>query len=287
MSETIEHVYTFCPPDQAAYEAPLLIDSPHSGTHYPKDFEYSCAHKLLKYGEDLFVEELFSGTPKLGGYFLHALFSRSYIDLNRSREDMDLDLCAEHWMEPSIKSDRVKYGMGVIRRLAKPGVPVYSRKLFNQEILRRLDHYYEPYHLKLAELTKSIHGKFGMLFHLNVHSMPSRTLDGDPHPDFVIGDRDGDTASKEYTSLIADFLRDKGFYVTINDPYKGVEIIKRCGDPKQNRHSVQMEINKKLYMDEQSFKKSSDFQALQTVFTELITLSAAFSRQQANLLVAG
>lgn len=285
MSETVDHVYTFTAPDLDAYEAPLLVDSPHSGTHYPKDFEYSCAHNLLKRGEDLFVDELFSDTGALGGCFLQALFSRSYIDLNRSREDMDLDLCAEHWMEPSIKSDRVKYGMGVIRRVAKPGTPVYSRKLLNKEIIHRLDNYYTPYHNKLAELVDNIHGKFGMLFHMNVHSMPSRTLDGDLHPDFVIGDRDGDTAHKEYTSLVANFLRDKGFYVTINDPYKGVEIVRRCGNPKENRHSIQIEINKKLYMDEEKFAKSEDFQSLKDVFKELLTLSAAFSREQANLLV--
>lgn len=287
MSETIEHVYTVTMPSASAYEAPLLVDSPHSGTHYPKDFEYSCAHNLLKRGEDLFVEELFAHTPELGGYFLQALFSRSYIDLNRSREDMDLELCAQLWEEPSVKSERVKYGMGIIRRLAKPGIPVYSRKLLNKEILHRLDNYYTPYHAKLDNLVDHIHGKFGMLFHLNVHSMPSRTLDGDLHPDFVIGDRDGDTAGHEYTNVVADFLRGKGFHVVINDPYKGVEIVRRCGDPKQNRHSIQIEMNKKLYMDEERFAKSPDFQALQNVLKELITRCAEFSREQANLLVAG
>lgn len=265
----------------------MLIDSPHSGTHYPKDFDYSCAHNLLKRGEDLFVDDLFSMTPELGGHFLKALFSRSYIDLNRSRDDMDLALCADHWMEPSIKSERVKYGMGIIRRLAKPGVPVYSRKLHNSEILHRLKDYYTPYHEQLAELVTHIHQRFGILFHLNVHSMPSKTLEGGVHPDFVIGDRDGATADQAYTFLIADFLKEKGFHVTINDPYKGVEIVKRCGEPKQNRHSVQIEINKALYMDEEKFAKSNDFQILKSIIKEMLTLCASYSREQANLLVAG
>lgn len=284
MSETVEHVYTVTSPLASAFEAPLLVDSPHSGTHYPKDFEYSCAHNLLKRGEDLFVDELFSATPAIGGYLMQALFSRSYIDLNRNPEDMDLELCADHWMEPSVKSERVKYGMGIIRRLAKPGVPVYSRKLFNHEIQHRLNDYYKVYHARLHDLVENSHQKFGVLMHLNVHSMPSQTLEGGRHPDFVLGDRDGQTSSYEYTSLVANFLRGKGFSVAINDPYKGVEIVRRHGDPKKNKNSIQIEINKALYMDEERFSKSSDFSALQDVLKELLITSAAFSREQANLL---
>ncbi len=282
----MDHVYIAVPPADSAFEAPLLVDSPHSGTFYPKDFDYSCAHNLLKRGEDLFVEELFAQTPQLGGYFLHGLFSRSYIDLNRSIEEMDLELCAEHWDQPTIKSERVKYGMGIIRRLAKPGVAVYSRKLLNHEIRRRLDHYYKPYHSKLSELSSLIHHKFGLVFHLNVHSMPSRTLEGDRHPDFVIGDRDGDASAALYTNFVAEFLRDHRFHVTINDPYKGVEIIRKYGNPRQNRHSIQIEINKALYMDEEKFAKSGDFQALQIVMNNLTQACASFAREQANLLVA-
>ncbi len=284
MSKTVDHIYEFTLPDPHAYEAPLLIDSPHSGTFYPKDFEYSCAHNLLKKGEDLFVDELFATTSKAGGYFLKALFSRSYIDLNRARHDMDLALCAENWDEPFIKSERVKYGMGIIRRLAKPGVPVYSRKLTNAEIKHRLEHYYAPYHTKLAELTDHIHQKFGLLFHLNVHSMPSMTLEGDEHPDFVVGNRDGSTASREYTDFVTGFLREKGFYVTVNDPYKGVEIIKRCGNPEDNRHSLQLEINKRLYMDEEKFEKRGDYQILRSILQELMRNCAKFSREKTNLM---
>jgi N-formylglutamate deformylase len=72
------------------------------------------------------------------------------------------------------------------------------------------------------------------------------------HADFVVGDRDGSTASPALSRTVCDFLRQRGYSVDYNHPYKGVELVRRYGKPAEHRHSIQVEINRKLYMDEQT-----------------------------------
>jgi N-formylglutamate deformylase len=74
------------------------------------------------------------------------------------------------------------------------------------------------------------------------------------HADFVIGDRDGSTADPLLSQKICDYLRGCGYSVDYNQPYKGVELVRRYGNPADNRHSIQIEINRKLYMNEQTFE---------------------------------
>ena len=82
------------------------------------------------------------------------------------------------------------------------------------------------------------------------------------HADFVVGDRDGSTASPALSQLVCDTLRGFGYDVAHNHPYKGVELVRRYGDPAHDRHSIQVEINRKLYMDEATLAPHGGFDAL-------------------------
>ncbi len=75
---------------------------------------------------------------------------------------------------------------------------------------------------------------------------------GRARADFVLGDRDGTTCAPAFTRIVASVLEDIGYSVAINDPYKGVEIVRRHGRPAENRHSLQVEVNRRLYMDEET-----------------------------------
>jgi N-formylglutamate deformylase len=46
--------------------------------------------------------------------------------------------------------------------------------------------------------------------------------------------------------------------VEYNHPYKGVELVRRYSNPAQHRHSIQLEINRKLYMDESTLAESPE-----------------------------
>jgi len=94
--------------------------------------------------------------------------------------------------------------------------------------------------------------------------------EGSVRPDFVLGDRDGTTCEPGFTELVRRTLADMGYRVTVNDPYKGVELVRAYSDPKAARHSLQIEINKRLYMDERTLQKGPGFAQLQKNLGELL-----------------
>ncbi len=98
--------------------------------------------------------------------------------------------------------------------------------------------------------------------------------------DFVLGDRDGSTCAPEFTNFVAGVLRERGYTVRINEVYKGVEIVKRQGRPAEHRHSLQIEVDRALYMDQKSLEKSPGFERLQADITELIEALRSFAGAQ-------
>src|SRR5262249_54070259 len=147
------------------------------------------------------------------------------------------------------------------------------------EIVARVEHYHAPYHRVLDEACARVHGKFGVVWHVNCHSMPSqRTAKKGGHcADFILGDRDGTTCAPEFTDFVANVLRRRGYNVRINEIYKGVEIVKRQGRPALQRHSLQIEVDRALYMNQQTFEKSPGFAGLQADITELIEALREFA----------
>jgi len=95
---------------------------------------------------------------------------------------------------------------------------------------------------------------------------------GEAHADFVIGNRDGSTSSEPLARLVCDHLRQLGYSVAYNHPYKGVELVRRHSAPLQHRHSLQVEINRKLYMSEDTLLMHAGFESLQTHLKLLVQL---------------
>ena len=87
-------------------------------------------------------------------------------------------------------------------------------------------------------------------------------------PDFVIGDRDGTTAHPELTTWVAAFFSGRGYRVKINDPYRGVDIVRAHGDPAHGRQSLQIEVNRSLYMHERTCERSAGFAQIRDVMTD-------------------
>ncbi|MGH7125619.1 MAG: N-formylglutamate amidohydrolase, partial [Stellaceae bacterium] len=268
--------------DPNTAEVPLVFDSPHSGTDYPEDFDHTCPRHVLRTAEDTYVDELYAAASTHGATLIGALFPRSYIDANRHVADMDHALLAEPWPHPLNLGAKTKLGMGLIRRLAVPKVPVYSRKLGVAEVQARIDKYYHAYHAELAGAADRLHARFGGVWHVNCHSMKSVSNGmaaegpGVPRADFVLGDRDGTTCAGELTNFVQQFLTQRGYDVRINDPYKGVELVRRHGRPEENRHSLQIEVNRKLYMDEKSFERNENFPRLKADLDALVAALVGF-----------
>jgi N-formylglutamate amidohydrolase len=266
-------------PAQPALVLPLILDSPHSGHAYPADFNHAPPRALLRRAEDAFVDELFESAPRHGAVFLKALFPRSYIDPNRHEDEIDLTIMAEDWPNPVIASEKSEMGLGLIRRLIKGNVEIYDQPLSVTEVMGRIDRFHRPYLLELEHLADRAQSEFGVVWHLNCHSMRSHGRNRGqkvPRADFVLGDRDGTSCAAEFTAIVSEILRDLGYRVAINDPFKGAELVSRIGRPEAGRHSLQIEVNRGLYMDEDRIEKSADFDRLQADIDRLVAGIAAY-----------
>jgi N-formylglutamate deformylase len=260
--------------------APLVLDSPHSGVNYPEDFRPACALEVLRRAEDTHVEKLYDFAPGLGVAWIEALFPRSYLDANRNVTELDVTLLDDPWDQPLATDpavlSKVRLGKGLIWRCTDEGVDIYDRKLGAAEVRQRIERCWRPYHAAVAQAIADAHARHGYSIHLNCHSMPavaaSHATDfpGLVHADFVIGDRDGSSASPALSGLVCEVLRGFGYEVSYNHPYKGVELVRRYGEPTAQRHSIQVEVNRKLYMDENTLQPHAGFELLRGHLRELV-----------------
>ncbi|MGI9383128.1 MAG: N-formylglutamate amidohydrolase [Methyloligellaceae bacterium] len=279
---TIERVLFVREP--ASGVLPLVFDSPHSGTDYPEDFDTIVPADVIRDAEDTLVDGLFQAAPEHGARLIGALFPRSYCDPNRSERDVDPELLAEPWpggLEPGPKT---ALGIGAIWRLHPTGRPMYGRKLTVAEVRHRLDTYLRPYQAAVKQALDELYGIFGGVWHVNCHSMPavstavSKEGAGVRRPDFCIGDGDGVTCDPAFTALAAGFLADAGYEVTVNTPYQGAELVRAWPDPTRNRHSLLIEVNRRLYLDETTREPSADFGTTQRLLTGWVAALADFVR---------
>ncbi len=270
LKDSIDGVYHIHRP-ATGRALPLVIDSPHSGRVYPASFAYACPEETLRRAEDNEVDLLFGGAPDHGAALLCADFPRTFIDPNRAEDDLDPELIDGQL--PGLRpGSRSHAGIGLVRRLVRPGAPLYDRRLSLEEVERRIADYYRPYHAALNALVEEAHYSFGVAWHLNAHSMPGSVAAA--QPDFVLGDRDGTSCDRAFIHALRDVLRGLGYRVALNNPYKGVELVRRHGRPAAGYHSLQIEIAKPLYWDEVKNKRNKNYNILKDDLDKLLSFCA-------------
>ena len=254
--------------EPTAPRSAIVLDSPHSGTYYPGDFDTVCDFQKLRTAEDTFVDELYDFAPSLGVALVAAHFPRSYLDANRHYGELDVSMLGAPWPGELADSPKVALGKGLIWRCMDDGTQLYSRKLSVAEVQARIERCWQPYHAAVKAAIDAAHALHGHVLHINCHSMPSESgafgtgYAGEKHPDFVVGDRDGTTAHPALSAALMAHLQSMGYSTALNHPYKGVELVKRYSAPSAGRHSIQLEINRRLYMDEERLEKSAGYEQL-------------------------
>jgi N-formylglutamate amidohydrolase len=262
---------------------PLVFASPHSGCRYPPSFLAAAALDplALRRSEDSFVDELFGAAPRLGAPLLRALFPRAYLDVNR--EPWELDPAMFETPLPAhvnSTSPRVVAGLGTIARVVATGAEIYRRKLDFAEAERRVAELYQPYHAALGRLIDESMAAFGCCVLVDCHSMPSigGPTDSDTglsRVDFVLGDCFGASCATPVIRTVDHALRRHGYRVLRNAPYAGGFTTRHYGQPAQGVHVLQIEINRRLYMDEASHARLANFVTLQGHLTEVIAALCA------------
>jgi N-formylglutamate amidohydrolase len=250
--------------EPAEWRGPVVFNSPHSGCIYPRAFLAAARLDLavLRRSEDCFVDELLVGIVGRGNPLMRAHFPRCFVDVNR--EPYELDPRMFDGRLPSFantRSMRVAGGLGTIARVVGDAQEIYDQRIPVEDALRRIEGLYKPYHRALRRLVTRIHREFGTALLVDCHSMPSAAgpKDDRPRADIVIGDRYGTSCLSVVADTIEMTLRERGYSVNRNKPYAGGFITEHYGNPAAGLHSIQLEINRALYMDERRLERSDCF----------------------------
>lgn len=281
---TIPGVLTVTPPTAAP--APLVYDSPHSGLTIPAEFHPAVSAEMVLKASDTHVDALFDAAPSVGAPYLTALFPRSFLDANRSERDVDLDMLDGPWPHAYRDNAAAKRGMGLAWRYAWEDIPMHAGPIPVAEMEDRIARYWRPYHDTMKALLDATHAAFGAVYHVNCHSMPAvgHRLSPDPagtvRPDVVVGDFDGQACEPGFSALVADTLKAAGLSVAMNKPFRGAELVSAYSDPAAGRHSLQIEVNRKLYMDEETRQRTAGFADLKATLDRLAVTIAGYARSK-------
>jgi N-formylglutamate amidohydrolase len=238
-----------------AQAAPVVFASPHSGNVYPQQFvrQTRLDAITLRGSEDAFIDDLFDAAPDLGMPLIKARFPRAYVDVNRGPWELDPGMFSDRLPDfVDRASPRARAGIGTIARVVSDGAEIYPGKLTFAEARRRIETLYMPYHARLDALLDAAHARWSRCLLVDCHSMPSGAAPGcvGARADFVLGDCHGSSCMAAVTDLAERSLRALGYTVSRNDPFAGGFATRHHGRPWQDRHALQVEINRGLYMHE-------------------------------------
>jgi len=250
--------------EPAEWRAPIVFNSPHSGSVYPEDFLDASRIDLptLRRSEDSFMDELISALSDRGFPVVRVNFPRSYVDVNREPYELDPRMFAGRLPSfANTRSMRVAGGLGTIPRVVGDGQEIYRERLSVDDALKRIETLYKPYHRALRRLINRVHQTFGTVVMVDCHSMPSIGVSRDEprRPDIVIGDRYGTSCAPLLAERVEKTMSRLGYSVGRNKPYAGGFITEHYGNPASGLHAIQLELNRAIYMDERRREKGARF----------------------------
>lgn len=236
-------------------ETPVVVEIPHAGLEIPAHFRLPLIApvRALARDADLYVDDLYEDAPLEGATLLVARMSRYLLDLNRAENDIDASSVVG-------ANSEVARPRGLVWSLTTDGERALSRPLTEAELKERLDAVHRPYHRALRELLERKKKKFGIAVLLAAHSMPSvgRSAHGDPgsqRADVVPGTQNRTTAAARFIDAVERHARQAGMSVKHDDPYRGGYATRSHGRPDEGVHAVQVELARRLYMDESTLRK--------------------------------
>ena len=256
------------------WRAPIIFNSPHSGSVYPDDFLIASRIDLptLRRSEDSFMDELIADLSRRGFPVVRVNFPRSYVDVNREPYELDPRMFSGRLPSfANTRSMRVAGGLGTIPRVVGDGQEIYRERLAVDDALSRIETLYKPYHRALRRLINRVHQSFGTVVVVDCHSMPSIGVSRDEprRPDVVIGDRYGTSCAPLLPDMVEATMGRLGYSVGRNKPYAGGFITEHYGNPASGLHAIQLELNRAIYMDERRREKGPRFAQVAADFAKL------------------
>lgn len=221
---------------------PLLISVPHAGTFVPEAIaqRFTLAGGRLA-DTDWHVDKLYAFARELGVSILKANYSRYVVDLNRSPDSESL-----YVGNPTSP---------VCPMLTFGDEPIYlaGREVTATEINARVDQYWRPYHERLVAELKAMRQRHGYALLWDAHSIASEvpSLFIGVLPEFNFGTRDDASCPRAIADQLLDLVTSDGkFGAVLNGRFKGGYITQKYGRPSEGVHAVQLELSRRVYMDE-------------------------------------
>jgi N-formylglutamate deformylase len=252
---------------------PILFEIPRSGAEYPRNFHSEAPLEAMQGSVSAYVETLYERVGEAGATWLYAKFPNTFIDLNCSKEDLDPETIEGVWSGITKPSELTKAGRGLLPATVGDSIPICSGKISTKDLQIRIEDYHRVYHREIADILSGFKKKYGVAYHFSCHSMAefvSKGADkGMRRSDFDLRDRHGQTASAEILDLVETELRMSGFKVTRNKFFARQECVKRHGRPDIGIHSVQLEMNRGIYMNEKDKTLKEGWRNVQEALSKL------------------
>lgn len=254
--------------------SPILLASPHSGTHLPPGFlsRTRLSPMAVRRLEDAHVGRLFA-RASAHAPLIEATHGRAVIDLNRSETDFD-----RHAVEggpPQARTDRARAGFGLFPRIVAPGQTLLSQPLSRAEAMARIARLHRPWHQAIGEGLAAARARHGIAILVDCHSMPPLEAGG---AQVVLGDRFGTSAGAEIVEALETAFRAEGLSVARNHPYAGGHALERHGRPAEGFHAIQVELCRALYMNPENLAPHDGFARLAAILSRVIAELAGSHR---------
>ena len=218
------------------------------------------------------MDELIGGLSDRGFPTVRVNFPRSYVDVNREPYELDPRMFTGRLPSfANTRSMRVAGGLGTIPRVVGDGQEIYRERLSVDDALGRIEALYKPYHRALRRLINKAHQAFGTVILVDCHSMPSVGVSRDEprRPDIVIGDRYGTSCAALLPDIVEETMGGLGYSIGRNKPYAGGFITEHYGNPASGLHTIQLELNRAIYMDERRRERGPRFAQVAADFAAL------------------
>ena len=247
-------------------QIPFFVSIPHSGEKVPEQCHWLKAlpETILMSDVDRYVDQLYA--PALSSLkipFIKTEWHRYAVDLNRIPSDIDQSSVASA-KEAAGKFSRGFHWVKTFQNdVLMPG-PM-SHELHQQ--LKEL--IYDPFHQEVVRQYESYKKNgFRTVYHIDAHSMPSKGTaehrdPGELRADIVISDCYGKSCHLKYRDLVVAAYVQAGFKVRLNWPYFGGRLTEQYGKPQLGQQVIQVELNRGLYMNEQTKRMNSDVSHIQ------------------------
>ena len=261
---------------------PLVLSSPHSGKMFPEEFlaHSRLSEKELRSSEDCFVDELVMPASDAGIPLIAMNLPRTFVDVSRDKIELDDSMYFNHPSpQTGIGSRRCRVGLGVIHRAVAQTNSSYDGLISYDEVQERIKNVYDVYHKRLKQLVDKCYKKFGLCVLVDCHSMPAQIcgIMNEKKPiDFSLGTLFDESCPTDISSQLAQSLENYAYRVEFNRPYSGGFITFNYCQPRKNIYTLQIEMNRSLYMRENVYKKNPQFQKVSAQISDSLVSLGKF-----------